>query len=174
MNPAPKKAERQRLEMRATIDSDLESAIKRGDAAKALATSDENGTPNVIFSPFLHLDDDGNLAHLELLESSKTNRNLTRAIWFDRKATISVRTPEGREWSITGTPFKVHISGPVYQRNYLKAKEAYGDADLAGVWIIKPEAASEETHSKRLAEQDERHPFYRHLDRLATDKDAAN
>lgn len=152
------------------LDKELLSALKREDSAKILSTADEDGVPSAVFSPSLHVDKDGNLVHLELFESSNTTRNLTRGIWFSKKVSVSVRSAEGREWSISGTPFKVHIAGSLFQRHYEEARKAYGDADLAGVWLIEPNSVVEETHSRRLAEQDAKHPFYRHLDRLAKGK----
>ena len=149
------------------LSGELISAIKDEKTYKVLATSDEDGSPRVIFSPSLHIDENGNLVHLELIESSGTNKNLVRGIWFDKKISVSVRTPGGREWSISGTPIKTHIAGALFQKHYAETAKHYGDADLAAVWIIKPETESEETHNIRLGEQDREHPYFRHLDRLA-------
>ena len=149
------------------LSTELVSAIKNKKTAKALATSNEDGSPILIFSPDLHIDENGDLVHLELLESSATNKNLVRGIWFDKKVSVSVRTPEGREWSITGAPIKMHVSGPLFQKYYVETSLHYGEADLAAAWVIRPESENEETYSVKLREQDIEHPFFRHLDRLA-------
>ena len=57
--------------MGAKLSGELISAIKDEKSAKALATSNDDGSPRVIFSPSLHVDENGNLVHLELLESEK-------------------------------------------------------------------------------------------------------
>jgi len=52
--------------------------------SRIVATTNEDGAPYAVTSPFLHLNHDGFFVHLELLETSVTNRNLLKNLWFDR------------------------------------------------------------------------------------------
>src|ERR1035438_9555052 len=43
-----------------------------------------------------------------------------------------------------------------------------GDVDLSAVWVIEPEEVINENILVRRAEEEQAHPLFRHLDRLAT------
>ena len=132
-----------------------------------IATLDESGAPHAVPSPFLHLDPDGRLVHLELLETSNTHRNLLRSIWFDRPVTVSLSGTGGSVTVVKGRIHKVHVSGPLFSSYYRKVREQLGDADLAGVWLIDAQEIIDETYALRKAREEALHPFFRHLDRLA-------
>lgn len=138
---------------------------------KVLATNDESGNPHVVFKQSIHVADDGNIHFLELLESSRSNHNLVRAIWFDRKVSIAVKGAEKQSFQVKGRPIEVHISGPLFQKHYEEIQQRLGDVDLAGVWVIEPLEVINETFRIRKADEEAKHPLFRHLDRLAkTDK----
>jgi len=135
--------------------------------AGTIATLDEAGAPHAVPSPFLRLDSDGRLVHLELLETSHTHRNLLRSIWFDRPVSIVLSGKEGRVAVVKGRVYKAHVSGPLFSDYYREVRERLGDADLAGVWLIDAQEVIDETYALRQAREEELHPFFRHLDRLA-------
>lgn len=137
------------------------------DSTKVLATVDQHGVPHVVVKQSLQVDDAGNLLFLELLESSRTNRNLVRSIWYDRTVAVSVQGPSGASYQIKGKPVKAHITGPLFLKHYLAVREQLGDVDLAAVWVIEPEEVTDESFGARQAEEAEKHPLFRHLDRLA-------
>jgi predicted pyridoxine 5'-phosphate oxidase superfamily flavin-nucleotide-binding protein len=132
-----------------------------------IATLDESGAPHAVPSPFMHIDADGRLIHLELLETSLTHRNLLRSIWFDRPVTVSLSGTGGSVTVVKGRVHKVHVSGPLFSSYYRDVREQLGDADLAGVWLIDPHEVIDETYALRKVREEELHPFFRHLDRLA-------
>lgn len=132
-----------------------------------IATLDESGAPHAVPSPFLRLDEAGRLVHLELLETSHTHRNLLRSIWFDRPVTISLSGAGGSVAVVKGRVYKVHVSGPLFSSYYREVRKQLGDADLAGVWLIDPHEVIDESYALRKAREEEFHPFFRHLDRLA-------
>ncbi len=134
---------------------------------KVLATSDENGNPHVVVKQSIHADEEGNLVSLELLESSRSNKNLVRSIWFGRNVAVLVCGEDGTSYQIKGRPVKAHIAGPVFRKYYTKAREMQNDADLAAVWIITPIEVTEQTLSIRKAEEEAARPYFIHLDRLA-------
>jgi len=152
----------------------LRKALNAEGTAKAIATVDGEGIPNLSFSSHLRADENGDLVHLEFLESSRTSKNLVNAIWFDKGVSISIRDKKGNEWSVSGKAVKAHICGPLFRKHYEELRAELGDVDLSAVWVIRPERVREETLAARLAEQDETHPFYRHLDRLAKSRRATS
>ncbi len=136
-------------------------------STKILATLDGDGVPHAVVKQSLQISEDGNLLYLELLESSRTNRNLVRSIWFDQKVSIAVTGKGGESYQIKGKPVKTHITGPVFQQHYTAVRERLGDVDLAAVWVIEPEEVIDESFATRRAEEERKHPFFMHLDRLA-------
>lgn len=135
-------------------------------ATTVLATTDEDGTPHVVLKGSLHVDEDGKLVLLELSEYSQTNRNLVRAIWFERKVAISVRTADERCFHLTGRPVRAIVAGPVFERHYRQLRERRGDVDLSTVWIIEPDSLDEKGNPDALKSEEGRIPLI-HLDRIA-------
>jgi|WetSurMetagenome_2_1015567.scaffolds.fasta_scaffold00013_50 hypothetical protein len=145
----------------------VSSVLETAGAEGTVTTTDEQGNPYSVVSPFLHLNEDGFLVHLELLETSRTNRNLLHSLWFDRHVVVSVAGRDGRNIVIRGVPAKATISGPVFRKYYEQARNALGDADLATVWFIAPYEVINETYAVRKEEEEARYPFSIHIDRLA-------
>jgi hypothetical protein len=132
-----------------------------------IATLDESGAPHAVPSPFLRLDSDGRLVHLELLETSTTHRNLLRSIWFERPVTVTLSGKEGRVIVVKGRVHKAHVSGPLFSDYYREVRKQLGDTDLAAVWLIDTQEVIDETYALCKAREEELHPFFMHLDRLA-------
>ena len=53
-------------------------------------------------------------------EYSRTNLNLVRSLWFDRKAVLHLLGTK-RRFEVVLRPYKVHISGPVFESYYRNA-----------------------------------------------------
>lgn len=136
------------------------------DTVKVLATTDDQGTPHAVVKQSLRLEE-GNLVYLELLESSQTQKNLTRSIWFNRKVSVTLKGKGGQSWQIKGKPVKAIVAGEIFEKNYLAVRERLGDVDLAAVWVIRPEEVVNETYGVRKAQQEANRPILTHLDRLA-------
>jgi hypothetical protein len=153
--------------MSATHTANLKELLDDPATTGTIATLDESGAPHAVPSPFLRLDTAGRLVHLELLETSNTHRNLLRSIWFERPVTVSLSGTGGRVNVVKGRVHKVHVSGPLFSGYYREVREQLGDADLAGVWLIDVLDVIDESYALRKAREEELHPFFRHLDRLA-------
>lgn len=134
---------------------------------KVLATVNAEGVPHAVFKQSLHVGEDGRIHSLELIETSTTARNLVGSIWFERKASILLRGADGRAVQIKGRVLKYHVSGALFQKHYIAARERLGDVDLAGVWVIEPEEINEQSFKARRAVEDAAHPAFVHLDRIA-------
>jgi hypothetical protein len=145
----------------------LKQLINQPTTIGTIATLDESGVPHAVPSPFLRLDAEGRFIHLELLETSTTHRNLLRSIWFDRPVTVSLSGKAGQVVVARGKVYKAHVSGPLFSCYYREVRETLGDADLAAVWVIESKEVIDETYTLRKAREEELHPFFKHLDRLA-------
>ncbi len=148
------------------LEEDVVNLLQNIDTIKVLATTNEQGEPHAVVKQSLHLDENGNIVFLELIESSKTNKNLTRSIWFHRKVAVTLVGKGGQSYQIKGTPIKCIVAGKVFEEQYSKIREKLDDADLAAIWIIKPEEVINETYSIRKADEETKHPYFKHLDRL--------
>ena len=137
------------------------------DTVKVLTSVDAQGNPHAVIKKSLHAADDGTIHCLEFLETSHTARNLTRALWFERRVAILLFGKEGRQVQIKGRPQKYHISGPLFLRHYEAMNEGPADVDLAGVWVIEPEEVLDEDFATRKAREKSKHPSFIHLDRIA-------
>jgi hypothetical protein len=133
---------------------------------KVLATVDDRGTPSAHVDPSLKLDPEGNVVHLERFESSRTNRNLVRSIWFDQPVTVTLSSHDGHAYEVQGVAVRAHVSGPVFQSHYAALRRQLGDVDLAAVWIIEPREVRDESSAARQRHEEEKHPTFVHLDRL--------
>jgi hypothetical protein len=153
--------------MAAQLSQEQIAIINDQQTHKVLATVDENGVPHVVFKQSIHVAEDGNIHYLELLESSRSNHNLVRAIWFDRKVSIVVKGADKQSFQIKGQPLEVHVTGPLFEQHYVGIRQKLGDVDLAGVWVIEPQEVIDENFLIRKAEEEAKHPLFRHLDRLA-------
>ncbi len=153
--------------MAVQLEGKIKKLLQDKETLKVLVTTDENGTPHAVIKQTLHLDEDGRLAYLELLESSQTNKNLVRGIWFDRKVSVVLKGKDGESFQIIGKPVKAVITGQEFQKHYVDIRRELGDVDLAAIWLIEPENFREETFQVRKAQEEARHPLFKHLDRLA-------
>ena len=149
-----------------TLQPIIRQLLEDTGTTKIVATTTEDGSPYAVISPILHLNHEGLFVHLELLETSITNRNLLRNLWFDRKTAINLSGKDGRSVLVKGVPLKAIISGPIFSEYYNKVRKALGDADLSTVWLIKPVEIINETYSERKIEEESQYPFSVHLDRL--------
>jgi hypothetical protein len=140
--------------------------LTRTDTVKVLSTVDERGVPHSVAKDSLALTADGQLAHLEYFESSRTERNLVRAIWFGGSVSVLLVGADGQSWQITGKPVRTDVSGQAFREQYVRLRQTLGDVDLAAVWIIEPQEVRDQSVAVRRQIEEAAHPFFTHLDRL--------
>jgi hypothetical protein len=131
---------------------------------KIISCVDDGGAPYAAVKDSLQSDGE-NIVYLEFLESSKTNRYVTRALWFDKKVSVLLLAPDKKSFLISARPVRAVVSGKYFQEFYAGASRKYG-LDLAAVWILKPEKITEQTLKKRIEEEAAARPYFIHLDRL--------
>jgi hypothetical protein len=153
--------------MSAHLAPEIIELLNAPDTVKVLATVDGQGNPHAVIKKSLHVADDGTIHCLEILETSNTARNVTSALWFERRVAILLFGKDGRQVQIKGKPLKYHISGPLFLRHYSAVRERLGDVDLAGVWVIDPEEVIDENFAARKAREESEHSSFIHLDRIA-------
>ncbi|KAI95535.1 hypothetical protein T281_04965 [Rhodomicrobium udaipurense JA643] len=153
--------------MPATLTPDVIALLDSAETVKVLATVDANGAPDAVEKPSLHHGGDGTIHVLEFLETSAANRNLTHTIWYGGSISVALHGADGHRVQIKGRPVKLHITGPLFQQHYVRARETLGDVDLAGVWVIEPDEVIDERFEKVRAREDAAHPDFIHLDRIA-------
>jgi hypothetical protein len=131
----------------------------------ALSTVGETGIPTVVLGAEFFVTDGGTLLYREALESSTTALNLTRSLWFDRPVAFSVRAGDVRLHG-RGLPVQAHITGDIFQAHYRDVRARDPLADLATVWEIRIDSIEDTSPQLQRRQEDERRPFFRHLDRL--------
>jgi len=149
------------------LNERVSSLLSDPGSGKILSSVSPDGVPHTVFKGSIHADSDGNIRYYELLETSRSNRNLTYAMWFGRSVSINVADGGGTGWQIVGKPVRALVSGAEFERVYVSLRETLGDdADLSAIWIIEPEEVREETFGARVREESSRHPLVGHLDRF--------
>ena len=133
---------------------------------KVLATVDHLGFPHAEGGVSLLAGEQGTLLYLESFESSSTNKNLVRSIWFDNRVAITLIGSAGESFQIKGKPVKVHITGPLFLKYYHQLRQHQGDVNLAAVWEIEPDEIINDGQAARRKHEEQVHPFFTHLDRL--------
>ncbi|MDR0663449.1 MAG: hypothetical protein LBF80_05150 [Spirochaetaceae bacterium] len=131
---------------------------------KILCCVDDEGVPHPAAKDSLQSDGE-NILYLEFIESSKTNRYMTRSLWFDKKVSVLLLTPDKKSFLISARPVRAVVSGKYFQKFYRQAAEKHG-LDLSTVWILNPESITEQTLQKRVEEEAAARPYFVHLDRL--------
>lgn len=151
--------------MAAALEQKVVELLNDVNSVKVLATTDKEGSPHVTFKNSIRAREDGYIQYWELIETSKTNKNMVNSIWFHKQVAINVYA-DGVSYQIKGIPYKAIISGKEFEEAYKQVRERFKDGDLSTVWLIEPLQITEETFQKRKAQEEEQHPILKHLDRL--------
>ena len=141
--------------------------VSSAETVKILATVDEKKVPYAEEISFAEIRPDGKIQFLELLETARSYKNFTRSLWFGEPITITLIGSDKTSYRIVGIPEQIKVCGDEFEENYRKVRKELGDVDLAAVCIIDPISAEEITLRKKVKEQDEAHPVFKHLDRIA-------
>jgi hypothetical protein len=152
--------------MATVLTKEIVDLLADSGTSKVLATIDEKGFPHAVAGVPIHTDDTGNLLYLEYFESSVTNKNLTRSIWFDGGVAVSLSNA-GHTFQIKGRPIKNHITGPLFLKFYQEIRTKQGNINLAAVWEIEPVEIIDEGQAARREYENTKRPFFTHLDRIA-------
>jgi hypothetical protein len=153
--------------MGTTLTQEVIDLLAANGTSKVLATTDEKGFPHAVAGVPLRVDEQGRLLYLEYFESSVTNKNLTRSIWFDGNVAIALSDTSGQTIQIKGRPVKNHITGTLFLKYYREVSAEQGNVNLAAVWEIEPLEVTNESDVLRRELESKIRPFLSHLDRIA-------
>lgn len=145
----------------------LRTLLAAPHALRVLATCGVDGSPHAVLAPALEVDAEGRILYLEPLESSRTQRDLVAAIWFDRPAVVVVVGEDGTTWRISGRVRKAHVTGALFRERYERLRAEEPGTDLAAVWEIEPREITDESAATLGRRQEAGRPFFTHLDRIA-------
>lgn len=144
------------------VPDPVRKAINNPRAVKAVSTIGEDGIPHTVFKQSMRILEDGNIAFLEMIENSRTTKNILNQINVDEEnklplISISILDPDKNvSWEIKGKFDQFIIQGPLW-RDFLK--ECWGmfpDIDPAGVWVFVPVQVNDQSLYARLKEEGDR------------------
>lgn len=148
------------------LKKEIIEAFENKSTLKALATTDKNGLPYVVYKGSFHINEDGNIELYEILESSQTNSNLVYSIWFDKTASMNLFTEDRKSYQIRLKPIRSITSGKYFEAAYNSLREGGKDIDLGAIWQFEAVDIKEETFAVRVKEDEEAYPLLKHVDRL--------
>ena len=150
---------------RSDFDNAVLARLNEPDALKILVTLDEQGLPHPTPKGSIRWDGE-HIVSWEVLESSRTNRNLTRAIWFDKPVVILLVTADKQAFKLTAKAAHNIVAGKEFTRHYEEAEKRHGKG-IAGVWLFDPIEIVDQSPKTRFAQEQAAHPHFVHLDQLA-------
>ncbi len=151
----------------AELPEELKKLLKDSESVKILATVDEKGNPHAVLKDSMTMLDSGEIAYAEDLDSSFSNKNMVRSIWFDKHISINI-TKGDESYQVKGKPKKCLITGPLFKEFLLRERKKTGDkSDIQSVWIVSVEEVRNQSRNKRREEEWENRPYFNiHLDKL--------
>jgi hypothetical protein len=128
---------------------------------KVVATKDEEGVPHVVFKGSLRAIDNETIAFAELLENSRTGKNILRLMNFDydKKKLIAIsvfNSENGISYQIKGEPYQLEVEGPIWDEFLKMIWKWNRDADPVGVWLVRPRELLNQTYNFRKQEEENR------------------
>lgn len=153
--------------------TDIAHIINAPKTIKIVGTVSIDGQPHTAAKQSLRLNSSGELEYVELLESSQSYRNITAAIWFNKKVSVTVFSETGECYEIIGRPDRILVAGREYEQAYIRYLDEKG-YDIAAVVRIVPEKVNNLSSRQKQDEQNRSHLFYHHLDRLAITENPLN
>jgi hypothetical protein len=147
------------------LDKAVLERLNEADALKVLVTLDETGAPHPTPKGSIRWDGE-HIVSWEILESSRTNRNLTRSIWFDKPVAILLVTADKKAYKIAAKTARNIVAGKEFTRHYEEAEQRRG-LGIAGVWLFEPLEITDQSAGTRIAQERTARPYFTHLDQLA-------
>jgi hypothetical protein len=133
---------------------------------KILGTIDRDGRPRLSVKSSIRAGEGGLMEVWEMIETSRSNKNLLSALWFGGAAAVLLAPPDGRSFLLRVRPVRTIICGREFQERYEEAKKLDPRSPLSAVWLLAVDEVEETTLSKRRLEEEAAHPLAIHLDRL--------
>lgn len=149
------------------ITEEIEKIINDKETVSVISAVGKNGNPVSQVGKKLTLWEDGRIAYYEFLESSQLQKNLVYSIWFGKEIIISLIGKDGKNYSVVGKPYQALIAGHVFEAEYEKTQEEFGEkTDLSTVWLIDIVRVTEDTYEVAKEREEKEHPYLMHMDHI--------
>ena len=140
----------------------VKDLINNPKAVKAVSTIGEDGIPHTVFKQSMRFLEDGNIVFLEMIENSRTSKNILTLINVDEDKklpliSISLLDPEKSiSYEIKCKFDQFVLQGPLW-RSFLKETwKMFPDIDPVGVWVFEPVEVNNQGLYARVEEEAER------------------
>lgn len=144
------------------LPKEVVDALRDSQTMKTLTTTDKEGLPHTVYKLSLTVLDDGLLGYLEMIERSRTYKNMLYHHWDKRKVAVSIYNPEnGLAYQIKGIPTRCILEGPIWEMFRDQCWAMMPDAEPAAVWLISPDEVLNESYPARVEEETKRILQYR-------------
>jgi len=142
------------------IPKEIKDLINDPKSIKVVVTKDEDAVPHAVIKGSLMVLDDGRLAFVELVNYSRTYRNIMRLMNSDEKkrlVSILVYRPDDMScYQIKGEPIRIENEGPIFDMFLDIIWGIMPDADPVLVCVIEPTELMNEGYEARLEEEERR------------------
>ena len=140
------------------LSEEIINCIQDPHKIKTLTTVDKDGMPHTVPIGSMTVLDDGNIAFMELLDSSKTQKNMLNCLWFNKEVSILLVDDweNGKAFQIKANPYKFLILGPIWEKFLEQVWQKIPDADPSGVWLITPKEIRNQDYFERRRGEEER------------------
>jgi len=140
------------------IPANVKRMLEDPKNVKTLTTVDKDGNPYSVPINSVSVMEDGNIAFMELLDTSQTQRNMLNCLWFKKAVSIVVVGDwgKGEVFQIKGMPYKFLTQGAIWDRYLEMIWKIIPQADPSGVWLITPQEVRDENYFVRRKGEEER------------------
>lgn len=143
--------------MTTILPKEVIDSLNDPETVKVLTTTGENGVPHTVFKHTLLAMEDGNLGYVELIERSRTYKNMLRNHWAKKTVAVSIyNSKTGLAYQIKGMPYRYVVEGPIWSMFRDMVWSVMPDVEPAGVWLITPQEVLNEAYPVRYKEECER------------------
>ena len=135
------------------LPKEVMEILSEPETLKVLTTTGENGNPHSVFKSSLIALDEETLGYLELIEVSRTNKNILLNLWGKKLVSVVLFNPKtGASYQIKAEPYKLVDQGPIWENFLDQVWQVMPDANPASVWLLKPREILNEGYQARLEE----------------------
>lgn len=133
------------------IPANIKGMLEDPKCVKTLATVDKDGNTHCVPINSVSVMEDGNIAFLELLDTSQTQRNVLNCYWFKKGVSITIVGDwnKAEAYQIKCVPYKFLTQGPIWDKYLDMIWKIIPEADPAGVWLLTPQEIRDENYFTR-------------------------
>jgi len=144
---------------RVELPEKVKKIFQNAKAIKAVSTIGEDGTPHTVFKSSMKLLDDGNIAFLEMIENSRTSKNILNLINIEYEnmlPLISITILDAENYiayEIKGKFNRFILEGPLWKAFLKETWNNFPDVDPVGVWLFEPVQFTNQSLYARIEEE---------------------